>query len=91
MLFCVSYYCVFILLTLIIHFSFQFATVEVVRMTLQKFIKQSFNKAGGWVADLVAIALCLACFIGSFPYIAQVLTMRTFSLFKNLTFFITIT
>jgi len=70
-----SFVYVSIVLTLTIHVFFQFATVEVVRMTLQKFIKQSFNKAGGWVADLVAIALCVACFIGSFPYITQVFTM----------------
>jgi len=67
---------------------FHFATVEVVRMTLQKFIKQSFNKAGGWVADLVAIALCVACFIGSFPYITQVFTMcHHFFVFKLMHFF----
>ena len=50
----------------------QFATVEVILLTLQRFFKQLCNLQGRFVPDLVVIGLCSVCFIGGIPYITQV-------------------
>jgi len=49
----------------------QFATVEVILLTLQRFFKQLCNLQGRFVPDLVVIGLCSVCFIGGIPYITQ--------------------
>ena len=54
------------------HLVWQFATVEVVLLTLHRFVKQFCNKTGGLIPDIVVIAMCLTCFIGAIPYITQV-------------------
>ena len=50
----------------------QFATVEVILLTLQRFFKQLCNLQCRFVPDLVVIGLCSVCFIGGIPYITQV-------------------
>lgn len=79
----------------------QFATVEVVRLTVQRFVKQccgtghrqpgksssqSAQTDGGsrCVPDLVAVSMCLVCFIGSIPYVTQVIRWDNGPLFDKM-------
>lgn len=49
----------------------QFATVEVVLLTLHRFTKQFCNKKAVLMPDLVVVGMCMACFVGALPYITQ--------------------
>ena len=49
----------------------QFATAEVVLLTLHRFVKQCFNNEKPIVPDLVVIVMCVASFAGALPYVTQ--------------------
>lgn len=51
--------------------AFQFATVEVVLLTLQRFVKQCCNSEKPIVPDLVVIAMCVTSLVGALPYVTQ--------------------
>jgi len=67
-----QFWAVFLFVTFIfLGLDTQFATVEVILLTLQRFFKQMCNLRGRFVPDLVVIGLCSVCFIGGIPYITQ--------------------
>ncbi|XP_046646776.1 sodium- and chloride-dependent betaine transporter-like isoform X1 [Daphnia pulicaria] len=68
-----QFWSVFLFVMLIfIGLDTQFATVEVVQLTLHRFFKQFCNKKSGLMPDLVVIGMCMVCFVGALPYITQV-------------------
>lgn len=82
-----QFWAVFLFVTLVcLGLDTQFATVEVVRSTLIRFAKQVLgthpastkggdkmsSKSSRCLPDLVAVSICLFCFLGAIPYVTQV-------------------